>query len=556
MRAPALALALLTGCASTPPWKVVPHDRPFQSVRPALVPCPAASSDPSEWWLALSRGAIEPLARALSPGTLLHRPEALDVNAFGQVVGSTWFEPRIGARTLTSAEVAAGHARTPPDAGALRVLGAKLEGVTPGLVVLDGSGRKYIVKFDPPALPGMSSGAELIASRVLHAAGWNVPENYVRELSLSDLTLEPTATRRGKYGAPEPLTREGLAALVANVNPSARGTVRALFSRVLEGRVLGHDSFRTNRPHASGLLPTQRRSLRALRLFYAWLGNTDARDSNTLATWTASESDPHLGTVKHHLLDFGDALGAAGARAKFQSEGYEYRVDWAGIGGQLFSLGLYYHRWLPVRRAPMRAVGFFESEVFDPPAWRPGVPNPAFDAATPLDDYWAASVMARFTPEHIGAVVKSAAYAEAGAESYLVQTLRERQEKILRWAFARVLPLDDPSTDDGGGLMLRDLAVETGVHDRRRISWSAAWAHEPALPAPLDSGIIDDPRAIRVPLGPSITRARDEHGAEFEAEPFVSVRLADVERPHVGVTVHLRVVGRHAIPVGLDRDVD
>lgn len=557
-RASATAVALLScACASAPAWKHAPHDRPYQSVPPAvLVPCPPTSDDPSEWWLALSRGAIEPLARAVSPSTLLHRPEALDVNAFGQVVGSSWFEPRLGAHTMTSTDVVIGHARTPPAPGVLRVLGAKLEGVTPGLVVEDVAGHRFVVKFDPPALPGMSSGAELIASRVLHAAGWHVPENYLGELRLDALTLDPSATTRGQYGREIPLTREGLSALVSNVNPTRHGAVRALFSRVLPGRALGHDSFRGTRPYTGGLPPTSRRSLRGLGLFFAWLNNTDARDSNTLATWVPAPGQPEQGTITHHLLDFGDSLGAAGARAKFQSEGYEYRVDWVGIGGQLFSLGLYYHRWLPVRRAPMRAVGFFESEVFDPADWRPGLPNPSFDAATALDRYWAASVLARFTPEMVAAIVRAARYGEPGAEAHVVQTLRERQEKLLRWAFEPVLPLDDPRIEGEGTLRLRDLAVDAGVLDQRRITWTAWWARAPRAAVAIGAGELADAREIVLPLAPLVTRAKAEHGAAFEEDPFLTVRLVDVERPDVGVDVHLRVVGSQLLPVGLDRDVD
>jgi len=552
-------LLLLTSCAAEQTWRRAPHDRVYQHVPPPIEhPLPPPRHVVYEWWQAASRGAIEPLAHGLSPRTalelLIEREEAGDLNHFGQVVGSTWFEPRLGARTMSTEAVAKGNALRPPAPGALLVLGGKLSGATPGMVVEDSTGARFVVKFDPPGFPEMSSAAEVIVSRALHAAGWFVPENYLYDIRVDSLTLAPGATTRGEYNEEVPLTSTMLRALIANVNPRKDGTVRAMLSRFIPGKIIGAGSFRT-RHHDDpneALWPTDRRSMRGLGLFYNWMNNIDGRDSSTIATWIASPSDPRLGHIEHYLIDFGDSLGGAGYRAKFPGEGYELRVDWTGIASQFFSLGFYYHYWLPVRRAPFRAVGFFESEIYVPEKWRPSIPNPSFEAMTVRDRYWAGSLIARFTPEMITALVAEAKFSEHGAAQFVAETLRARQEKILGWAFAPVLPLDDPRVD-GSVLSLTDLAAYAGVvpGGLRTLSWRAYWDN-----GLLTAGEIEDSREIAVDLGPALARFNTDRGAVVDADPFVTVRFIDPTRPELGVNVHLRVDGKRLVPVGLDRDLE
>jgi hypothetical protein len=109
------------------------------------------------------------------------------------------------------------------------VLSVKSVGVTPGMIIADGSGRRYIIKFDPVAYPELGSATEVVASRLLHAAGYNVPENFIvsfdpQRLRLDDgaeLSVETNDKRR-------PLTRRGLAMaeleeMLARANPNPDG---------------------------------------------------------------------------------------------------------------------------------------------------------------------------------------------------------------------------------------------------------------------------------------------------------------------------------------------
>src|SRR5262245_35505718 len=105
--------------------------------------------------------------------------KALDVNSIDEVPDSSWFENRIATRPMSAAEIAAGPNSGGPAPGPWTVTSGKFQGVTPGLQMKDSAGQLYFVKFDPPAAPELASGSEIIATKLLYAAGYNVPENYI-----------------------------------------------------------------------------------------------------------------------------------------------------------------------------------------------------------------------------------------------------------------------------------------------------------------------------------------------------------------------------------------
>ena len=541
------------GCAG-PAWQQAPHDRPFQRT-PAPVPhAKPRKTDTLEGWYAINHSTTRPLSVALNPGHYIERaiggPPPLDINHFGQVLDSSWFTNRLGRREYTPAQLQIGPNRSGgPAAGPFTVIGGKVEGATPGLVIRDADGIEFIVKFDPPAFPALSSGAELIATKILWAAGYHVPENYVVTFDLDRLVLDPNATTAGRRGGEIPLTEKRLNDLIALVNPYPDGTIRALFSRHLPGELLGPFSYRGQRaddpndhvPHE------RRRSLRGLWLFNAWLNNTDTRRANTMDVFLSSTPGADEGVIRHYLLDFGDALGAAGTKPKLPGQGYESRFDWAFVGQELFTLGFAYRYWLPVQRSPFRSVGLYEAQVFDPARWRPNLPNPAFDEASALDTYWAGSIMARFTPEHIRAIVEAAGYTESGAKEWVLRVLLARQYRLLTHAFDGILPLDSP-TVTAGKLSMVDLAVQANMliaPDEVEYRWRVV----DASGRNLGDGVSSTPT---VDLDPIASRI-DPHGSR----PFVSVTWErqgeDGARP--SVTVHLRVVEGDVIPVAIERDV-
>jgi len=118
---------------------------------------------------------------------------ARDVNAADEVPCSAWFCPRNHLRPMTPEEIAAGPPGIPPQLP-LRIVKGKDRGAALGFQVVDAAGRKYLLKLDPAGHLGMSTAAEIAGTRFFHAAGYNVPANFLLELDARDLTVDPDAT--------------------------------------------------------------------------------------------------------------------------------------------------------------------------------------------------------------------------------------------------------------------------------------------------------------------------------------------------------------------------
>ncbi|MEM6731573.1 MAG: hypothetical protein AAF658_08445, partial [Myxococcota bacterium] len=506
------ALTLSVGCA--PAWKSTPHDALFQVAKEDLIRLPREREVTSDWWEAGLSAGVRPLGQALSPSTYVDaaiggRP-SLDVNAFGEVPESSWFVPRIGRTELSPADVFRGTQEHPPPApGPLVVISGKTEGSTPGFVVRDSANVVWFVKFDPPAYPALATGAEMIASRALAAAGWNVPETHLVELDVSGVLLDPKATTRDKYGTTVPLTGERLSDFFILLNPDNAGRTRAIFSRRIEGVHLGPFDWRGVDPHdPNDLIPHERRrSLRALWVFFAWLNNTDTKSSNTLDTFIYT--DEKRGRVRHYLLDLGDSLGAAGHRTKYRHEGYEAYFDWGEAGRRLVSLGFRYPYWLGLKPPESRTLGPFEAEIFDPARWSPQFPNAAFQEATPDDTFWGAQLLARFDREVLGALVDAADYEDPTIRDRVLERLTERRLKVLAYAFDGYTAIDRPVTR-GNRLTFTDLRARSGLPVDGPLEYRVTWNDGDAL---LEEGRVS---GEHIDLTQAIAKARSSGALDDE----------------------------------------
>jgi len=552
----AALLGLSTACASGPKWQSPPHHTYFtREPTPVLHPLPE-SGEPSEAIYLLDQSVVRPVGSLVGADRLVTPEPALDVNDFGHVHDSTWFTNRITRRPLTAEQMRIGpNTINGPAPGPLTVISGKIEGVTPGFEVRDSLGRRFLVKLDHPAYPTLSSGAEVVATKLLWAAGYNVPENYIVTFDLDRLQLAPNATTRGRYDAEVPLTEEALQGILSNANPYPDGSIRALFSRIIEGEPVGpfeYDGVREDDPN-DRIPHERRRSLRGLRYIFAWLNNTDPRASNSLDVFIASESNPRRGFLKHYLLDFGDAFGASGTEPKYLAEGYEHLVDLEAMAIGGLSFGIHYRYWLPVRRSPLRSVGTYESEVFTPQRWKPAIPNPAFQACDEHDRYWAASMISRFTPELLGAAVDTGAYTEPGARDYMLVNLLRRQTQILEAGFAGFLPLEDLIVR-GLKVGLTDRAVAADLLDPEHVRYRyAIFAGSPDQPAIVE-GIHPRPWAD---LEPALQRVRTR--AEYRRRPYLVVRFRretvwGEQSPPFDLRV--RIQEGRVLPVGFDRSPD
>ncbi len=548
----------LSGCA--PAWKHAPHDERFQhAATPPAHARPSGESLPGDWWDRGNSSTIVPLGRAVSPTSwarnLGWKRSALDVNAWDEVPDSTWFENRIGRREMSPEEIERGPGTgTGPALGTLLVTSGKLEGATPGLVVRDHDGVTWFVKFDTPQFREMATGAEIIGQRILHAAGYLVPDMQIVDLALSRLVLAPDALRRNDYGSLVPLTRRDLAELLINLNPSPTGRIRALFSKQLEGEPIGPYSYRGVRiDDPNDRIPHERRrTLRGLWVFSAWLNNTDVRRQNTLDTFVTIGPRKDRGYVRHYLIDFGDALGSAGERGKFIGEGYEGQIEWPAVIGRMLAIGLRYPYWITIRRSREPAVGVFEGKVFDPQRWEPRYPNPAFDEATERDTFWAASIMAHFDRARVAAAVGAARYGRAEAGALVLDVLMKRRDKLLRHAFRAMAPLGDPEVR-GWRVSMRDLEQLAGLAvPPRTYHVEVRWNRTGASDVVLERGGLRRP-AIDIARAAARARALDGFGAD----PFLTVAWRRVHGGRRGpaVEMHLRVARDRVVPVGLSREV-
>ena len=558
-------LLVLGLVACGPGWKELPHDARFQKApQPTLHRRPEGESLSGDWWDRALTSTVQPLGRALSPTRWVEaagvRQEALDVNALDEVPDSTWFENRVGRHPVSLAEIERGPgAPAGPATGPLTVVSGKLEGATPGVVVRDAEGVVWYLKFDPPAFRELSTGAELVAQRILHFAGFPVPEMQVFELALDRLVLDPRAEHRGHYNQLERFSRRQLDSLLSNLNPSRSRRIRALASRAVAGSPIGpfaYDGVRIDDPN-DRIPHERRRSLRGLWVLSAWLNNTDVRRQNTLDSFVMVDARRGLGYVRHYLIDFGDSLGAAGERGKYVGEGYEGQVDWLAMGGRLVGLGLRYPYWLWVKRTPYPSVGVFESTVFDPTRWEATTPNPAFLQATARDTFWAATLLARFDRERVAAAVAGARYSDPRAAALIVQILMKRRDKLLALATRRMAPLVDPDVR-GTLVSMRDLEEIAGLappRGGRRYRWSVRWNRSGRPDCELERG---EGTSARLDVGPAIRRARLRDADGFAGDPFLTVTFWRPLHGRIGprVDVHLRVVGERLVLAGLEREVE
>jgi hypothetical protein len=85
---------------------------------------------------------------------------------------------------------------------------------------------------------------------------------------------------------------------------------------------------------------------------------------------------------------------------------------------------------------------------------------------TNQDAYWGAKIVMSFTPDDIRAIVKKGEYSDPAVEKYIADVLIERRDKIGRYWFSKVNPLDRFAIEQKDGataLRFDDLGVESGL---------------------------------------------------------------------------------------------
>jgi hypothetical protein len=431
--------------------------------------------DPLVHWTFYEAGFTRPTEYAFNLPRLVRRLggpfgvekdiESESVNRLGEVPNSSWFTNRIGMFPLPPAalELGPNRARGPSRDAPWKVVGAKTEGVTPGFTIEDATGQRYLIKFGPADAPVAPTAAGVVSQRLLWAAGYWVPEDEVVHFRPGELVLANDVQVRGDDGEKRPMVQADLDFIFEKVEHMEDGRVRAVSSRFLSGRPIGpfdYQGVREDDPNDT--LPHElRRELRGLNVFAEWLIHFDTKQQNSLDMVVEGPDGPY---VRHYLIDFASTLGT-GAEGPTANWGWEVSLDPAAILRRSFMFGAttpQYRRVSPQEDMP--DAGWYESDVFTANGFRPMMQNPAFQRMSVRDGYWAAKILSAFTDEHLRVAAEQGQYRDDRTTAFMARTLSERRNKICRYWFDQVAPLDFFVTR-GDILVWQDLGLRHPIYD-------------------------------------------------------------------------------------------
>ena len=402
---------------------------------------------------------------------------AQNINTLGEVPDSSWFTNRMSRRVMTIDELVRGADRSEgPDMSVpWTIIGAKTEGDTPGFRMRDGRGDVYFIKFDPLYWPQMATSAEVIGTKFYYAFGYNTPENYLVYWR-PEHEIDQQAEVLWDSGHVERLSEAYVKDVLEAVPRRSDGTVQVLASKFLPGRPVGPFDFQGTRSDDPNdiFLHQDRRELRALRIFAAWLNHNDSDSLNTLDMYDTDGKGNSY--VRHYLIDFGTVMGSGAHQPHARRVGNEYYIEFKPALKAAATLGIWDRPWRHLDYPEYKSVGRFESKYFQPHEWKPDYPNPAFDKMQPEDVLWATRTVMRFSDEAIRAIVKTGQIDDAEAENYVVATLIERRDKIVRHYLAESNPLDGfelVERDNVWELVFKNLGIEAGL--AARVNYTYQW---------------------------------------------------------------------------------
>jgi len=427
---------------------------------------------------ALDSFVARPFSRFWHPGRFFrwvgtgdHVLPAANINTLDEVVNSTWFTNRIGLRPLGPVELGLGpatgtHREEGPDrSGPWTIIGAKTAGVAPGFRIRDGLGAVWLLKFDPPSHPGMTIRAGVVTNLLFHSIGYNVPVDRLVTFDREDLVIgEGASMKMGRFGEVA-MTPANLDSVLESTNSVFEGGYEALASQYLDGIPIGpfDDQGRRGDDPNDRIDHENRRELRGLAVFAAWVNHFDTKMHNSLDMYVG---EPGQGHLKHHLIDFASTLGGY-ADLPVRRFGYEYGFDVFPVLGRTLTLGLAEDRWIPLKRPEgLDEVGLFDTATFDPGKWKADLPHSGMANLTRRDGYWAAKVMSGFDDEALRIIVDQAEYRNPDSAAYIVETLAVRRDLLVTYWFDKVPPLDFFALEPAG-LTFHDLGAERGFYPGR-----------------------------------------------------------------------------------------
>ncbi len=492
-----LALAL-TACAAAdrpfplraPLWR----DPDLTSVRvachaapdkkdPRHVSCAPKVDDATLVWDGVDNMLFRPMSEGLG---VVSSGEAVDVNSLDEVPDSGWFTNRVGMFPYSLEQLELGacdpsqllDGTTVAD-GTWVIDHGKSGGSTDGFRVnIPGKG-KYLFKADDAATPEHSSAAQTIGGKALYAAGYFTSCEQVVVFRPSALKLTPGLTWKHNFGAEVPFDEKALDSVLGHTAHQGK-FIRMAASSWLPGYNVGAFRFEGTRDDDPGdVVPHQdRRELRGLRLLDAWLERHDERSGNTVDMWQADNPkapDSSPGHMVHYQLDTSEILGSTWDWEPISVRiGTSYVLDWGDLAGDFVTLGARRRPWDTARRTPgQEFFAFYNVRDFDPEGWKNEYPVSAFSRMTERDGAWMARILARFTPEMVGALTLSGRLSDPRKTVYLRSIIEGRLEKILERYLTRLSPIAAVHVEGTSHVCGVDLAEWRGLREAGAFRYTA-----------------------------------------------------------------------------------
>jgi hypothetical protein len=400
---------------------------------------------------------------------------ARNINTIDEVADSSWFTNRIGATTLTAAEVERGPVMgSAPTPERWTIIREKSAGANPGFTAKDANGETWFLGFDPPSNPEGATAAVVVASKLFWAIGYNQVEMFITTFDPKKVVFDPGATKKRPSGARTPFTTDDMNAVLEGVARNKDGTYRVAAGRLLPGKVIGSFRYSGTRPDdPNDVVPHEhRRELRALRVFGAWTNLTDLKAGNTLDTLITENGK---GIIKHVLQDVGSTFGMANGEHEWDI-GWEHFYQGDATRRRLMSFGFALSPWQTVPyKEEYPSIHRFEGERFDPREWRPQTPTAAYMEMRADDAFWAARRVMSFNDDLIRAAVRAGQYSDPAAARHLATVIGERRDKIGRVYLTAVNPIVDPRLDASGSLTFENAAVAAGLA-KDPTTYRATWS--------------------------------------------------------------------------------
>jgi len=458
--------------------------------------------------------------------TVKSRGRALNVNTLDEVPDSSWFTNRLGRRDMTIDEIVRGPNQVDgPAPGTWQVTGRPDSGITPKFTIRDARGDTYLIKLDPAAFPELPSSVEVISTKIFHAIGYHVPEDFIVTFDVSQLAVAQGAKIRTASGDKRLIKMADVEQWLKTTPRTADGRIRALASRYVPGKVVGQFRYTGTRPDdPNDIYPHERRrELRGMRVFAAWLNHDDARSINSIDTYVEEGGRRY---VRHYLQDFGSNLGSGSTSAQQPRGGNEYLIEGDKIAKGLFSFGLFSRDWAKVRYPDNPSLGNIEADFFEPRKWKTEYPQPAFGQMDAADAFWAASIVSRFNDEMIRAIVDEGRLSDPAAASYLTDVIKRRRDKVVAYWIGQTNPLDTfavSRSSAGAELTFDNAAVRLGVA-RPAAGYKARWmALDNVKGVETNVGGDIDLADARIAIPGTAWGPRDEAGSRYAVASIATV---------------------------------